>query len=599
MDIHHLKLSLEPHKKSLICLILSISFILVFDWDWCRPALERYLSHRSHRIVKATSLNVELSWTLKPTIRVKNVYVENAAWSDKRPFINAKEIAITFSGLKTIFDEKHVVSEIYLSDAEVNLERLEDGLRNWRLTQPNYKGSGNYKLLSLRANRSIIRFNNRAIKFNGVMAIRPALNQADEALFKDAQKLSNVIEFKGNYRNIKFDGLALTSELLTFQKTKILFPIQGHLNTPHTHIVIKGNVGDVYLDQLFDADVKVTGESIAEVLSLIKLPPTPSRNYDFNAHLLKSGDNYHATNIQGKVGDSDIKGSLHYDRSDKHPSITGSISSQTINLNDIPTFRHKSTSESTSEFFRNGNIVLSYKIDQLIGNKLPKLSNLNIPIDFKNGYLRADSVTGTVDTGKFKGNFIVDSTKSPRVASSYLEIHQIPINSLLINSKYQGKIFAPLSGKIELQGEGESIAQISKTLSGNLLLTLGEGRISSKLDAKLGLDFGQLFWLSIKGDKNTHVNCGVLKGYFKKGVFSNTQMIFETAETSLNGHGSVDFLHDRIDLTLIHETSRSKLLSLSSPIHVHGAIRNPTIDLQPDSRRSREDKSAIQRCASS
>lgn len=597
MDINHLKLLSKSYKKSLIFLILCISFLVFFDWDWCRPALERYLSTKSHRVVKASSFDIEFSWILKPTIRVKDVYIENAAWSDKRPFINAKEIAITFSGLATIFEDKHVVSEIYLSDAEVNLESLEDGLRNWRLTKPNYKGPGKYKIRALRANRSTIHFNNRAVKLNGVMVVSPSLNQATEAALKDKQKLSNTVAVKGVYRDIKFDILAFTPELITIQETKVLFPIKGELSTPNTHIAINGNVADVYIDQLFDGNINISGKSFADAFTLVKLPFAKGPHFDLSSTLHKSGNVYQFTNMMGKLGSSDFKGSFSYTKSETQPSITGVISSESIHLNDIPTY----ISNGHSKFLKNGNMDLSYKAGHLIEKNLPKISDLEISVKLKNGYLSADDVTGKIDKGGFQADFILDSTKSPRIASANVKIQQIPINSLL-NSTYQGKILAPLSGNIVLKGEGESFSQILKTLSGDLFLRLGGGVVSSKLDAKLGLDFGKMFWLSIKGDKNIPLKCGVLKGQLKNGVSNNILIIFETAETALNGKGSVDFLNRQVDLTLTHETKKSKLLSLSSPMYVHGPLLKPKVDLKPrlaQPNKNAEGKTEIQRCASS
>ena len=57
----------------------------LFDWNWLRHPLERYLVERSHREVRIGDLHVDVGFSLEPTVRLRDVYVENAPWADKRP----------------------------------------------------------------------------------------------------------------------------------------------------------------------------------------------------------------------------------------------------------------------------------------------------------------------------------------------------------------------------------------------------------------------------------------------------------------------------------------------------------------------------------
>jgi uncharacterized protein involved in outer membrane biogenesis len=59
--------------------------------------------------------------------------------------------------LASIREGRPIISRLVLVDAEVDLERQADGQRNWRLTQPEYRGPGKVRVLVLEAYRSRIR----------------------------------------------------------------------------------------------------------------------------------------------------------------------------------------------------------------------------------------------------------------------------------------------------------------------------------------------------------------------------------------------------------------------------------------------------------
>src|SRR5688572_872001 len=133
--------TLRRRTKILLALLLAIVVLVaLFDWNWLRQPLERYLVHKSGREVRIGDLHVALGLNLQPTVRVRDVYIENAPWAAaKRPFATAGEARFTVS-LRTVLDDRVLVSRLVLLDADVEMERQADGLRNWRLRDPESRG---------------------------------------------------------------------------------------------------------------------------------------------------------------------------------------------------------------------------------------------------------------------------------------------------------------------------------------------------------------------------------------------------------------------------------------------------------------------------
>ena len=83
-------------KILLALLVATIVLVALFDWNWLRRPLERYLAHESGREVRIGDLHVALGLNLQPTVRARDVYIENAPWAAARqPFATAGEARFT------------------------------------------------------------------------------------------------------------------------------------------------------------------------------------------------------------------------------------------------------------------------------------------------------------------------------------------------------------------------------------------------------------------------------------------------------------------------------------------------------------------------
>ena len=70
---------LRRHPIAVGIALALLLLVLLFDWNWFRHPLERYISHKTERTFTISDLHVRLGMT--PTIRLRDVYFGNAAWS--------------------------------------------------------------------------------------------------------------------------------------------------------------------------------------------------------------------------------------------------------------------------------------------------------------------------------------------------------------------------------------------------------------------------------------------------------------------------------------------------------------------------------------
>ncbi len=72
-----------------------VLFIAIFDWNWFRGPLERYLSESSGRPVTIGYLDVELA--LPPRIVISDIAIGNAEWAGEEPLAVLRELMFSVS----------------------------------------------------------------------------------------------------------------------------------------------------------------------------------------------------------------------------------------------------------------------------------------------------------------------------------------------------------------------------------------------------------------------------------------------------------------------------------------------------------------------
>jgi uncharacterized protein involved in outer membrane biogenesis len=344
-------------RKTPILLALGLvlaTAVVLFDWNWFRPPIERYLSEKSNREVRLGDLHVALGFSLEPTIRLRGVYIENAPWAAKRPLATAGELSFTVS-LKSVWQGRPVISKLVLVDADIDMERQADGLRNWRLKNPDDRSPGTVKVQILEAHRSQVRFVNRGIDLDFTASALPVANNAgvqspDEIRRNSADvqpgrsagdrppgndELSTRITYKGTYEGVSFAGEALSTGVLSFRDSGYSFPLRGYMTARKARVDYDGFFTDVFDLGPMDVKLRVAGPTLAYVHPFLRIRPPDSRPFQLEAQLTQTNHEYKFARLRGKIGDTDIAGEAIYDRSKERPLVLAGLRSEAADLADL------------------------------------------------------------------------------------------------------------------------------------------------------------------------------------------------------------------------------------------------------------------------
>ena len=585
-----------PGRKTAILLgvvVLAVALALaLFDWNWLRPSLERHLSEKSQRAVRFGDLEVELGFFFNPTVRLRRVHIENAPWADsKRPLAIAGEVSITLP-LKTLWNERGVVSRFVLKDAELDLERLPDGLRNWRLREPDYRGPPRYRVLAVETHRARVRFAHRGIDLDVVGT--STRTESGEPGAQPGPTLSTRIEFDGKYRGTAFAGTVLTSDLVTIQETGRSFPLRGHVTFGKTRVDADGSFADLLKLSAIDAKLRIAGPSLANLQPFVGLD-FASRPYRAEARLRKNDNNYAFEQLQAKIGATDVAGELSY-RGDRdgeesgRPVLRATLHSESADLADFGVVDQPAAKEAGSERLFPRSALGAERIKaidahvSIVARKfrsaaMPVLESLKFTANLEHGILHVKPIDLGLAGGHAIGAITLDAKREPPSSQMAIDFSGMRLQQLLPTLASTGVSSGSVSANVQLGGRGNSIAAIVGSATGSMSLKVVGARISNLLDAKLGQNFGKILRLTIGGDRAIVVHCAAIAFDFNNGLGKSRAILFDTEQTRIDGNGTMNLRDETLDVLLDPTQKNQGFFSLYSAIRMQGALKHPVFTL--------------------
>ena len=578
-------------KLGLGVALAALAFVMLFDWNWLRGPLVSYLAGKSGREIRLEDLHVELDW-FEPTVRLRGVHIQNAPWAGERPFASAGEASFKVS-LRSVWEGRPVISRLTLIDADVDMQREADGRRNWRLKHPEDRSPGRITIHTLEAHRTTIRFVNRAIDLRFVGTATPLERATHDGL-------SSRIQFEGSFQGVPYSGVALTAGALSFRGSGVVFPMRGHMSSRSTRVELDGLFSDLFDIGTFDTRVALSGSSLAELHPFLRIHPPPSRPYRLEAQLTQIDDVYEFRHLNGKVGTTDLAGDATYDRSGERPRLRAALRSDKADLVDLRAVVGMQPAGGTaprapagerpkrvlpSSPFRVDRLRALDATVQLDATKLhaaamPMLDSLRVAAELAHGVLELKPLTIGVARGQVSGTLRVDAREQPVSARARFDVRDLRLGRLLPSLAGKAGAEGLLRGDVELTGRGESIAAILGNATGSVVARLDGGQISNLADAKLGLNFGKMMSVMLRGDRDIAINCGVIAVDLASGKGKARAVVLDTAQTHTEGAGALNLREERWELLLNPRPKKPGLLTRHASIRVNGSFRDAEISIE-------------------
>jgi AsmA family protein len=592
-----------------ILLVVMMVLIAFFPWDMLRQPINRYVSGQLGRRFEITQhLDVRLGRTT--TVFADGVEIANPEWASKPLLLKAAAAEFDIHLWPLLFG-KVQIPRISLKNPQLGLQVESDGRRTWALSRDTSDQGAVPDIGSLLVDQ-------------GALSYIDSAQGADiAAQFSIAAESSRELplDFKasGKWKGEKFTASGRTGGVLKLSKNvEGNFPVQLNALVGRTSLKANGTITDLAELAGVDVSFDMQGRNLDELYKLtgVVLPATPP--YKVRGKLLRKGETWIASQMQGTLGSSDVGGSLTFDQSAEVAMLSGKLQSKLLDFEDLgpviglaPSARASTAAKPSisaaagSQGAKPQPAAPSAPRANASGKVLPtavldlaKLKSMNadvtysaadirhvkeLPLDkgsvhvlLKSGVLQLDPISLGVAGGSIAGTIKIDSNLTPAAFNARLDVRGAQLNQLFPTIETTKSSLGKVSGKFDLNGRGNSAAQMLGGASGDVAMLMGRGEISNILLEFMGLDGGEVIKFLVRGDRNVQLRCAAAAFDVKQGVMTSRAIVLDTSDTVINGRGQVSFANETLDLVLDPAPKDFSILSFRSPLKIGGTFAAPT-----------------------
>jgi uncharacterized protein involved in outer membrane biogenesis len=402
--------------------------------------------------------------------------------------------------------------------------------------------------------------------------VRMQVAASGEQLARLAQALGVEMAPFGPYR---FEGtLAGSFDHLSLQNAS------ARTGAEATRVEVAGGIADLLALSGLDLSVTIEGRTLAALSPLARMNLPTSKPYRITGEVSGSLTDLRIANLDVRLADSTLGGSLAVHRRNAAPLIEGELAAGRLDLDRLLELAQGAAGdEHASAGAPSGNggdqllanaalpvgvlneleADLTVRADRMVLDQV-EFTDLSVKVVLRDGRLSVQDLVAHVDgSGRVAGNVAVDAEAGGAEVSVRLSATDIPVGELLREMGATGSMSGQVDFDINIDSTGRSIDQLIRDLQGNAAIVAEDGRIEGALLDRLVTDLDILralppFW---RRNNAVHVNCLVGKFDIKHGV-AETGAVLDTKRMTLLGKGTVDLGAGTLDLQRTVRPGRSR-----------------------------------------
>ncbi|MGK9175822.1 AsmA family protein [Yokenella regensburgei] len=627
------KIILAVTGTLLLLVVVAIVIIATFDWNRLKPTINEKVSTELNRpFAIRGDLGVVWerqkeergwrSWVPWPHIHADDIILGNPPEIPEVTMVHLPRVEATLAPLalltKTVY-----LPWIKLQKPDARLIRLSEKNNNWTFDlagdenkDPNAQPSSwAFRLDNILFDQGKVTVDDKVSKADIEILIDPLgkpvpFNEITGDNKDNAQVADYVfgLKAKGRYNGQPLTGTGKIGGMLALRSEGTPFPVQADFRSGNTRVAFVGKVNDPMKMGGVDLQLKFAGNSLSELYDLtgVLLPDTPP--FETDGHLIAKIDAekssvYDYRGFNGRIGDSDIHGSLTYTTGKPRPKLEGDLESTQLRLADLGPLigvdsgkgAEKSKQAEQKKGEKNlqpAGKVLPYdrfetdKWDVMDadvrfkgkriehGSSLP-ISDLSTHIILQNADLKLSPLKFGLAGGTISSHIRLEGDKKPMQGRAEIQARRLKLKELMPDVELMQKTLGEMNGDADFRGTGNSVAALLGTSNGNLKLLMNDGLISRNLMEIVGLNVGNYLVGQLFGDDEVRVNCAAANLNLVNGVARPQIFAFDTENALINVTGTASFASEQLDLTIDPESKGIRIVTLRSPLYVRGSFKNP------------------------
>jgi uncharacterized protein involved in outer membrane biogenesis len=593
--------------------VAVILFLMLFDWNMLRPYINRKVSETTGRefairgdldVKFQRDRNGETGWRRfvpQPHITADNVYMSNPAWSTVGKQMAAAQRIEAGVRILPLLTKDVVITDLRLANPDIAVQRRADGSNSWTF-KDNGPSEWKVDLQRLAFDKAKVRYVDEPVGLD-LRATADSIKGGEAAsTAAGVPPYGLAFTLAGTYNKAKITGGGKAGAVLSLTGDDTSFPIEAEATAGENKLGLRGIIRDPRSLSGFALQMQLAGASMADLYGLtgVLLPETPP--YSTKGTLLgkKDGDfwTYTYKDFTGKVGASDIAGTLAYAQRKPRPLLTGSLTSKQLRLADLGPTVGADTGEGTKaagkvtapapgkalpvDQFNTAkwgalDAEVKFTGKQILRTADIPLRDIETTIRMKDKVLTLTPLSFALAGGRITSNIRLDGREKVLDASARLAARGVKIRELFPKLQSMQATFGEINGDGALVGKGNTVAAMLGTSQGEINAVVTEGTVSQFVLELAGLNVANAVYVKIFGDKQTMLNCVAATTTVRNGRANIDRFVLDSEDAVVNATGYVDLATEKLDVDVRPKTKGARILSLRTPLYARGTFKDPKV----------------------
>jgi AsmA family protein len=525
-----------------------------------------------------------------PHFHAKDITLSNPEWATSGPLM--AQIADADFRLNPLALLRKTISlhSVTFSGAKVALEQGEGKRNNWTFTKGEEPKESAWKFA----------FDGLALEDTSLRYVDPG-KKADINTLVDTEKDGSVVwKASGKFNGEKLTGHGKAGSILSLREKNVRYPVSAEVKVGQTTITADGTLTDPANLKSVEVDLKILGASMADLfpLSGVLLPNTPkfSTQGRVVGNLKPGAFQLRYENFKGKVGDSDIGGTLEYQQQEPRPLLSGNVVSNYLNLSDLGALIGADESEKKNasnvrqppdkvlpvspfktDRWKKMDVQVKFTAKKIIKDKNLPIDDLHTTISMKDGVLSLVPLNFGVAGGRLTTELHIDGRSDPAKARMQIAARGLKIKQMFPGVESMRASFGELNGNAQMTAAGNSVAALLGSSNGEIKSVVTQGSISKFILEAMGLNVGSAVIAKVFGDRQVELNCMAADFGVKNGLMESRVFVVDTKDATIFVDGSIHLGKEAMDLKINPESKGIRIISLRSPLHIGGTFKKPDV----------------------
>lgn len=608
------------YARILLSIVLSIALVIalmitaisVFHWNWAKPWVEEQLSSLVDREVEIQG-NLEVDWKRAldgagwrrwipwPEITANNVRVGQPDWTKSDVDMGRAEQLRLLVDPGALLSNTVRVARLELRSADLDLLRTETGSRNWTLSKEpktsDEPAKWQFALQDLAMENVRVRLRDPSLELD-------MRAEFDSLAGNESSGYGVGWQAEGQYKEGQISGQGKAGGLLSLQDNspagQAPFPLQAQLRFGKTTFEFEGTITRPTQMAALDLQLRLEGATMADLNPLVgtALPNTPP--YETEGRLrgdLATDENvWRYENFTGKVGSSDIKGSVQYHVREPRPLLTGTLESELLRFKDLgplvgvderpekkgearpqPSDKAIPVDTINTDSWAMMDADVHFKGKQIVRNENLPLDNLEANIKLENRNLSLVPLNFGMAGGTLRTEVELDGRDDHIKARLKATARGLQLRKLLRGAESMRASLGTVNADASLSSQGKSFAELLGKSNGELKAVVTKGTVSHFLLEAAGLNIADMVIVKLFGDEQIVLNCLAADFDIKNGLMQTRAFKLDTDDATIDITGSINLATEKLDLDIDPENKSLRIFTLRTPLYVRGTFKNPDV----------------------